>query len=287
MSERPICEPVELPIGTSVVAERVSTPATAGPSGHFIHFHDVAELVLFGDVSGEFIADGCRHELSGGALVFIPSMRHHDFVLGPGAKQWVLVQLDPYIVESFAATWQLGCFHRPFCAEPDAQMRTRIEAVAGWLVEAAADPGDPAISALLELLLLLVARAPRMQPDETAGAASQVDRLLPALESLRSRPGDPLELPAAAAMCRLSPTYFSRRFRQMLGLGFSDYVRTYRLHLAARRIVTSGAAISEIAYGVGFRSPAHFSARFAERFGMTPREYRNRARQRVAIEGEG
>ncbi|HJP67724.1 MAG TPA: helix-turn-helix domain-containing protein, partial [Sphingomicrobium sp.] len=46
------------------------------------------------------------------------------------------------------------------------------------------------------------------------------------------------------------------------------------LRLAARRLTAGGTSISEIAYGVGFSSPAHFSARFRERFGMTPREYR-------------
>jgi AraC-like DNA-binding protein len=63
---------------------------------------------------------------------------------------------------------------------------------------------------------------------------------------------------------------------------FSDYARTYRLRLAARRLVGSGAAISEIAYGVGFSSPAHFTLRFRERFGMTPRAYRASAAARSA-----
>ena len=83
-------------------------------------------------------------------------------------------------------------------------------------------------------------------------------------------------------MCHLSTAYFSRRFRQVFGMPFTDYARVYRLHLAARRLVDGGSAISEIAYGVGFSSPAHFSARFRERFGMTPREYRNSARSRGA-----
>jgi AraC-like DNA-binding protein len=61
---------------------------------------------------------------------------------------------------------------------------------------------------------------------------------------------------------------------------FTDYARTYRLHLAARRLASSDSSISEIAYGVGFSSPAHFTARFRERFGMTPRAYRGSARNR-------
>ena len=83
-------------------------------------------------------------------------------------------------------------------------------------------------------------------------------------------------------MCSLSPAYFSRRFKHVFGMNFSDYARAYRLHLAARRIVSGGAPISEVAYSLGFSSASHFSARFHERFGMSPRAYRQGARKRLA-----
>ena len=51
-------------------------------------------------------------------------------------------------------------------------------------------------------------------------------------------------------------------------MNFTDYARAYRLHLAARRILSSGAAVSHIAYGVGFSSASHFTALFHDRFGL-------------------
>jgi AraC-like DNA-binding protein len=68
-------------------------------------------------------------------------------------------------------------------------------------------------------------------------------------------------------------------------MNFTDYARVYRLHLAARRLATTGSAVSEIGYSLGFSSPSHFTARFRERFGMSPREYRNSARNRSAAQG--
>lgn len=281
---RPICEPVELPLGKSVIAETVTVAPEAPAIGRFMHFHDVAELVLFRKVRGEFIADGRRHRLGDGALVFVPSMRRHDFVLERGAMEWVLVQFDPYLLQSLAFTNAAARLARPFCAWPGAKVRARIDMLAEWLVEAAADgQPNPAAERVVELLLLAAAEAPERDSPPDGGDSVQFERLLPVLEHMRASPAEPVTLERAAAMCSLSPAYFSRRFRQVLGLNYSDYVRVYRLHLAARRIATTDAAISAIAYGAGFANPAHFSARFRERFGMTPREYRNGARARASV----
>ncbi|HEY4071094.1 MAG TPA: AraC family transcriptional regulator [Sphingomicrobium sp.] len=283
MALRPICEPVELPIGVSVIAERISVPADAAQIGSFVHFHDVAELVIFGRVRGEFIADHHRHRLYDGSVVFVPSMRRHDFGLERGAMDWVLVQIDPYVVERLGMRADLSPLSRPFCAVPVRRIRARIEMLGEWLVEASSSgtPNAP-VERIIELLLLTLVEAPPNEPASSSEAPAQSERLLPALERLRTTPSEPLRLETAATLCRVSPTYFSRRFHQLFGMTFSDYSRVHRLHLAARRLVSTGAGISEIAFGVGFSSPAHFTARFRERFGITPRDYRASARARAA-----
>ena len=278
MALRPICEPIELPLGASVIAERVIIAADAPRIGSFAHFHDVVELVLFRRVDGEFIAEGKRHLLGDGAITFVPSMRCHDFSLEQGAMEWVLVQVDPYVAESLIMGVGASRLSRPFCAWPDERQRSRIDALADWLL--AAPSPEPVNSRIVELLLLAVAEAPEREPLEDRVDSASVERLLPALEQLRSSPAEPLTLQRAAAMCSMSPPYFSRRFREVLKMTFTDYARIYRLHLAARRLIGSSAAISAIAYSSGFSTPAHFAARFRERFGMTPREYRKSARSR-------
>jgi AraC-like DNA-binding protein len=286
MALRPICEPVELPIGVSVLAERVSIAADAPQIGSFAHFHDVAELVIFGRVRGEFLADGGRHRLEDGSVVFVPSMRRHDFALERGAMDWLLIQLDPYIVERLGLRVDLSLFASPICARPEEKIRARMEMLGDWLVDASmrGTPNVP-VERIIELLFLALAESPAGEPASRSDAPAQSERLLPALERLRTAPAEPLSLEAAATLCRLSPTYFSRRFRQLFGMTFSDYSRIHRLHLAARRLVMARAGISEIAFGVGFSSPAHFTARFRERFGMTPRDYRASGRARATAQG--
>jgi AraC-like DNA-binding protein len=285
MALRPICEPVELPIGAAVLAEHVTISAEAPRLGSFRHFHDVAELVLFRRVRGEFFAGGHRYQLSDGAIAFAPSMHDHDYWLARGEMEWVLVQVDPYLVESLAGLQQFARLGRPFCAFPDGNLHSRLTALADWLIEAVTAGNDAAIERIVELLLIAAAGAPEQDPGAADEATASFDRLLPALERLRSKPDEPISLRAAASICSLSPAYFSRRFKQALGMNFTDYARVYRLHLAARRLATTGSAISNIGYSLGFSSPSHFTARFRERFGMTPREYRCSARTRSPAVG--
>jgi AraC-like DNA-binding protein len=283
MAMRPICEPVELPPGISLIAERVIVNADASDVGRFLHFHDVAELVLFRRISGTFMVGGQRHRIKDGSVVFVPSMRHHDFELEHGAKEWVLVQFDPYLVETLGG--RAPRLSAPFCASPDHVVRSRLNLLADWLIDAAG-ASDPKLERIAELLLLAIGEAPEPDDSEADTETAHVERLLPALELLRAAPAEPITLETAATACHVSPAYFSRRFGQLFGMTFTEYARTYRLRLAARRLANSGSSISEIAYGVGFSSPAHFTARFRERFGMTPREYRASARLRSAGGGE-
>ncbi|MCJ2085548.1 helix-turn-helix domain-containing protein [Methylobacterium sp. E-005] len=64
------------------------------------------------------------------------------------------------------------------------------------------------------------------------------------------------------------------------GQHIADYIERRRLEMVARRLIDPSCAhiaIRILAYGCGFVSQAHFSRRFEDHFGVTPREFRHRA----------
>lgn len=66
-------------------------------------------------------------------------------------------------------------------------------------------------------------------------------------------------------------------------LTLSAWIRKERLDAARRQLEGRGAAslgIAELAWSLGFQSPAHFSRLFRAAFACSPREYRERARAR-------
>lgn len=283
--DRPICEPVELRPGAQLRVERVQQGPETVASDPFPHFHDVHELVLFGNVAGDFIAEGRRYPLSPGCIAFVPSLRQHDFALAGGARDWLLVQVDAIAGEALAQSPDLERLAHCFCALPDAPLRARIAVLADWLAEPGSD--DAMAIAIVGLLLRAAVRAPAIEGEKLATDADSLNRLRPAIERLRRDPAHAPSAEQAAAICALAPAYFSRRFKQQIGLAWSEYVRTHRLHLASQRLLESDQTIVEIADGLGFSTPSHFGDLFHRRFGMTPNAYRRAGRARRGVDTAG
>jgi AraC-like DNA-binding protein len=73
----------------------------------------------------------------------------------------------------------------------------------------------------------------------------------------------------------LSPNYLSDLLKKETGKNAQDHIHYYIIEEAKNSLLSSGAAVSEIAYGLGFEYPQYFSKLFKAKTGMTPAEFRN------------
>ncbi len=131
---------------------------------------------------------------------------------------------------------------------------------------------------LVETALTIIGNAVRA--DETAVPARQTiadRRLQDVLRFIEIHLSDPqLSTAMVAKGCGISPRYLSFLLR-LKGTSFSELVWEQRLEKAKDWLSSSDprdVSISEIAYGVGFKSPAHFSRMFKRVFKVNPREFR-------------
>lgn len=67
-----------------------------------------------------------------------------------------------------------------------------------------------------------------------------------------------------------------RKVKALLGYNVNDFILHTRLQKAKHYLNEREFSISEIAYKVGFASPAYFSTVFKSKCGMTPKEYREK-----------
>ena len=71
-------------------------------------------------------------------------------------------------------------------------------------------------------------------------------------------------------------SYFRREFRRRTGVSPQQYQLMARLQRAQRLLGATEHSIKQIADRLEFSSPYHFSAAFKSRFGLSPREWRQR-----------
>ncbi|MDE6893425.1 MAG: helix-turn-helix domain-containing protein [Lachnospiraceae bacterium] len=78
----------------------------------------------------------------------------------------------------------------------------------------------------------------------------------------------------AAASIAMSYNYFSRRFKELTGYSFPEYVNRRRIELSKAYLRDPSLKIADIAYKIGYHSPSTFSRAFRKYEGCYPTDYR-------------
>jgi AraC-like DNA-binding protein len=89
---------------------------------------------------------------------------------------------------------------------------------------------------------------------------------------------EPLSHSRLAAAAGLSPSAFSRQFKQATRLNYSQFLNRVRLGHASRLLQETDRGIATIAFDSGFENLSNFNRRFRERYGSSPKEYRTLVR---------
>lgn len=129
---------------------------------------------------------------------------------------------------------------------------------------------------LLEMharLLRMAGNVPSQKenPVEERHAVNLVERIAIYIARNYSSPMKVSEIGEAVG---LHPDYANTLFKKSFGCTMYDYLVRERITHAQRKLVLSGAPITEIAFECGFNSINRFNAAFLKINGCTPREYR-------------
>lgn len=92
--------------------------------------------------------------------------------------------------------------------------------------------------------------------------------------------GKAISRDAVAEQIFLSSSYFSHLFKQVMGVGYNEYLTELRVK-KAKELLMQNVSVSDIAGIVGFQNARYFSSIFQKRTGYTPSEYR-----RAVLSGE-
>jgi YesN/AraC family two-component response regulator len=86
---------------------------------------------------------------------------------------------------------------------------------------------------------------------------------------------DDVTLAEVAGRVYMSPSHFSRYFRDHTGMTFAEFRRSVRMKRAAALLRLVDKNIGDVSQEVGYDNPKNFTRAFRKYFGMTPRQYRD------------
>jgi AraC-like DNA-binding protein len=236
---------------------------------------------------------GRRFSLEPGQLHLVPPFTMHDcrclrsfdhyhlhFVSRLPTGLDLLSLLDvPFQMESPRGA--LGHFHRleaiyrdrklP-CFDPARDEYRRFPATA----EQAAGHDIPAVdwfegNGILALLLAPFLKSARGNEGMHARATRQFQAVQ---EFIHQRLSEPILLADLARAAKLNPTYFSDRFKELVGVRPLEYLMRRRMERAQHLLLTGRASVKQVAGEVGIPDPAYFTRAFTRLYGVSPTAYR-------------
>ncbi|SDE33309.1 AraC family transcriptional regulator [Limimaricola pyoseonensis] len=257
------------------------TRAQLGPQRPVPHGHDFHELLWVQNGRVRHHLPEGREDLAEGDLVFVAPGQVHG-LQGRGADALVVsVTLHPDFVAAFGqrhpelAGRYFWSETGPLRLSRDSRQMAEINRAALRLERGRRDALGaeaflaPLLCGLMEETVTLPEGAPGWLAAACAGARA------PAV----FRDG-------AAGFARLAGRahpHVSRTIRRWLDMSPSDWVNAQRMDYAARRLVSSGDSLAEIAEECGIPNLSHFHKLFRAAHGETPQRYR-RARQRDVVQ---
>ena len=140
----------------------------------------------------------------------------------------------------------------------------------------AADPArDSQISAniMLQKLLVDIHLKNKKLQSMNSSTSERVESLLETLKEQSERWWTVAEM---AEFCQLSSDQFRRVFLKHTGMLPKIYIDRLKINQAAELLVSSNASVSEISSGLDYQDSYHFSRRFRQLTGISPRKYRTR-----------
>lgn len=240
----------------------VSARCFEWPAGNTTWYHGPGrpDNMLFYTLHGarRYRQDELTFTVGAGDLMLMPSGScYHNVVISSDGTKGICLQFA--MRDSSGAPCRLGERLGVLAHDSDGHICQMLEKL---LAASLQKGGRLRAQELLIRLLEEVCPPPEMGPDGDA-------ELYPAVLYMERHLQSPSSVAALAALCHMSESTFSRRFRNSFGCPPALYHRRLRLDKSLELLESGLYTVEQAAATLGFFDAAHFSRCFRARFGLS------------------
>ena len=246
------------------------------------HYHTFFEVIYLQSGTCRFLLKDSVYELTKGDFVFIaPGELHHsNYEKGTSCEIVMIYFNDEYIEKEMFHKWlaagrsmHLNSFRGSIPALYQEDFSLLLEKM--WSENTQIDEYSNAyLASYLQEFLLFLMRHSVMNEEEPEMLNAKDADILLATKYIYNNFTKPLTLEEVSSVASLSPTYFSKKFKQVTGMGFKEYLNFVRLKHAQAALLTTNNTITDIALEYGFNDSNYFKDLFKKVYGKSPREFR-------------
>jgi AraC-like DNA-binding protein len=245
-----------------------------------VHFHEVHELILFHDVSGTYSHVNGVQKIRKHDLVFTAANEVHTFDVDSEQKSWTVIQFLPSFICNSSLKKCADKFAQSTVFSFNNEQYEFIRMLFAELLKCYQQSSESIQTQyLLKLIISSIAQNGKVAPlakDCAIKLKPAFSRLSPLLKILQQSEPINLTMVEAAEICFLSPSHFSRLFKSVYKISYSEFKNKQRVYCAARQMAHKNCSITDLSYEFNFANPSHFINQFKRQFGVTPKQYQKR-----------
>ena len=214
-------------------------------------------MILITEGEGQFKINGDTHPVRKGSLIF--AFEGEDISLSCGTVIYMYVDYSNSRAEELHRRFDITHLTRSF---------EGFDSLIPLWQESLARASDKTIDLATESILLYTF-------SRLSDAAAEKNEIIGKIAEITEREfSDPdLSIGDIAAKLNYHPKYLSHLFKEKMGIGYSEYLRSVRLKYAITLLDHGIDSVKNVALLSGFSDPLYFSKVFKDSVGVSPTVY--------------
>ncbi|MDD6614748.1 MAG: AraC family transcriptional regulator [Lachnospiraceae bacterium] len=242
-----------------------------------LHWHHNLEfdLVLEGCIRGRIGQEYA--EVRPGEIFFVNSDELHETDASGETMRSVTVLLSDQLLREYCPDLDSYCFRFEKGSVQQKKLADLILAC-GEAYAGKKDYYELELSVLLREICLILLRECRELKCTPAGVGKRtevVGRIKQSITYMEQNYDNPVSIERMGEVMGMTPSYFSRFFRQSTGQTFHSYLMSIRICHAREELEESEKSVTQIAFDCGFPNVKSFIETFKKEYGTTPARYRS------------